>query len=274
MPRSDIQRRARTAIFRSAIFSPQSLSLGLFSVLGAGLNIAFLGATPLIWLAFGAVAEIAYLGSTLTDTKANSRAVAQMFQRDYNPNEIKNRHARQRLEQSLEYYRNIQELSAHTAGARRVQIEATISEVDDWVEQIFRIAKRIDNFKENTLISRDRLRVPDEIKLLQQRLERETDDGIRYELDDAINIKHTQLHNLEALENNIKRADIQLDNTLSALATIYTQLQLLDSKSIQGGRAHRLKQEINHEVLSLKDMVDAIDDVQSTSSYTFTAQVS
>ena len=142
------------------------------------------------------------------------------------------------------------------------------------VEQIFRIAKRIDNFKENTLIARDRLRVPDDIKLLQQRFERETDAGIQDELEDAIAIKHTQLQNLEALDNIIKRADIQLDNTLSALATIYTQLQLLDTKSIQGGRAHRIKEEINHEVLSLKDMVDAIDDVQSTSSYTLSAQAS
>ena len=132
MPRSDIQRRARTAIFRSAILSPQSLSLGLISILGAGLGVGFLGASPLVWLAFGAVAEIAYLGSTLTDSQANSRAVAQMFQHEYNPTEIKNRHARQRLEQSLEYYRNMQELAATTAGARRVQIDATISEVDDW----------------------------------------------------------------------------------------------------------------------------------------------
>ena len=170
MPRSDIQRRARTAIFRSAILSPQSLSLGLISILGAGLGIEFLGASPIVWLIFGAIAEVAYLGSTLTDVKANSRAVAQMFQREFNPAEIKNRHARQRLEQSLEYYRNMQVLAAQTAGARRVQIDATIGEVDDWVEQIFRIAKRIDNFKENTLIARDHLRVPDEIKMLQQRL--------------------------------------------------------------------------------------------------------
>ena len=274
MPRSDIQRRARTAIFRSAILSPQSLSLGLISILGAGLSIEFLGASPIVWLIFGAIAEIVYLGSTVTDVKANSRAVAQMFQREFNPAEIKNRHARQRLEQSLEYYRNMQVLATQTAGARRIQIDATIREVDDWVEQIFRIAKRIDNFKENTLIARDHLRVPDEIKMLQQRLATETDAGIQDELADAISIKYTQLQNLEALENNIKRADIQLDNTLSALATVYTQLQLLDSKSIQGGRAHRIKEEINHEVLSLKDMVDAIDDVQSTSSYTFTAQAS
>ncbi len=272
MPRSDLQRRARTAIFRSAILSPQSLSLGLISTLGAGLGIGFLGINPIGWLVFGAVAEIAYLGTTLTDTQANTRAVAQMFQREYNPAEIKNRHARQRMEQSLEYYRNMQELAATTNGARRVQIDSTISEVDDWVEQIFRIAKRIDNFQENTLIARDRLRVPDEIKMLQQRLAREADGGIQVELNDAIRIKQTQLQNLEALDTNIRRADIQLDNTLSALATVYTQLQLLDSKSIQGGRAHRIKEEINNEVLSLRDMVEAIDDVQTSSSYMVSAQ--
>jgi hypothetical protein len=86
-------------------------------------------------------------------------------------------------------------------------------------------------------------------------------------LEETIRLKETQLSNLKMLETNVKRADIQLDNTLTALGTVYAQVQLLDSKEVDGRRAHRLRQEIQDEVLSLKDTIEALDDVQATSSY-------
>ena len=265
--RSELEHRARRAIFKHAILSPQSLSLLLISVFGTGLGISFLGGDPLLWLGFGAIAELFYLGATITDPRAASHAVSDMFRRDYNPADIRNPHARQRLEQALAYHRNMQSLAAETAGARRVQIEATVSEVDDWLEQIFRMARRIDNYNENELINRDRLRVPNELGVLRQRHASETNANLQAELAAAIRLKETQWANLQALETNIKRADIQLDNTLAALGTVFAQLQLMDSKSGQGGRVQRLQQDITEEIASLKDTIDAIDDVQAHSEY-------
>lgn len=271
MTHPDLHQRARRAIFRNAIFSPQSLSILMIVLFGVLLDISFLGASSQLWLAFGLIAEVLYLGATFTDPSAASHAVSQMFRRDFNPGEIKNPHARQRLEQALEYYQQMQRLASLASGARRVQFDSTVSQIDDWIEQIFRIARRIDSYEENEIIRRDRLRVPNDLNVMRQRLASEPDESIQREIHDAVNLKEEQLHNLQEMERYVKRANAQLDTTLTALGTIFTQLQLMDSRSIDGARASRLKAKINEEVTSLRDTIDTIDDVQASSIYRLSA---
>jgi hypothetical protein len=261
------QKQAKRAIVRSALFSPQSATIAVVSIIGFTMEISVLGLVPGFWLALGAAGILAYLWATITDPNAVSGVVSRMFEREYNPIDIRNLRARQRLQQALEYVQNIQRLGQQHGGALRTQIEATVSEIDDWVEQIYKIARRIDIYEDNTLINRDRARVPNELNMLRQRLENEPDARVKTELEGTMRLKETQLSNLKMLETNIKRADIQLDNTLAALGTIYAQVQLLDSKEVDGRRANRLRQEIQDEVLSLKDTIEALDDVQATSSY-------
>ena len=261
------QKQAKRAIISSALFSPQSATIVVVSLIGFAMGISVLGMLPSFWLVFGAAGILAYLWATITDPDAVSNVVSRMFEREYNPMDIRNLRARQRLQQALEYVQNIQRLGQQQGGAMRTQIAATVSEIDDWVEQIHKIARRIDIYEDNTLINRDRARVPNELNVLRQRLENEADERVKTELEGTVRLKETQLSNLKMLETNIKRADIQLDNTLAALGTIYAQVQLLDSKEVDGRRAHRLRQEIQDEVLSLKDTIEALDDVQATSSY-------
>lgn len=261
------QREAKSAIIRSALFSPQSASIAVVALIGFAMQINILGLVPAVWLIFGLAGILAFMWATITDPEAVSSVVSRMFEREYNPLDIKNLRARQRLQQALEYVQNIQRLGQQRGGAMRTQIVATVSEIDDWVEQIYKIARRIDLYEDNSLINRDRARVPNELNVLRQRLENEADNGVKSELESTIHLKETQLSNLKMLETNIRRADIQLDNTLTALGTIYAQVQLLDSKEVDGRRANRLRQEIQDEVLSLKDTIEALDDVQATSSY-------
>jgi hypothetical protein len=147
----------------------------------------------------------------------------------------------------------------------RVQLNTTASELNEWVAQIYKIARRIDMFEENSLLSRDLARVPDELKILEQRLDSEDDPTLREELQESIRLRETQLENLKTLEKNIKRADIQLDNTVAALGTIFAQVQLLDARDVDSRRTDRLRQSIRDEVSSLRDTVDAIDDVHQSS---------
>ncbi len=260
-------RQARSMVIQSALRSPQSLSLMLVALLGFGLSISMLGGPPALWLLFGAVGVLIFMFTTLTDPQAVAAAYDRMLLNQYNPNAITNLRARLRLQQALEYVENIQRLAAQRGGAMRVQVEATVSEINEWLEQIHKIARRIDLYEENSLINRDRARVPDELKLLHQRLANESDESVKKELEETVRLRETQLSNLRALEVNIKRADIQLDNTLAALGTIYAQVQLLDAKEVDGRRANRLRQEIHDEVLSLKDTIEALDDVQNLNSY-------
>jgi hypothetical protein len=118
------------------------------------------------------------------------------------------------------------------------------------------------------VINRDRRMVPYDLQNLRRRLEVEQAPSVRTELEEAIQTKETQLANLRNLENSVKRADIQLDHTLSALGTVYAQVQLIDTKGeVDSSRTQRLQSEIQDEVTSLQDIISAIDEVQSYQGY-------
>lgn len=256
--------RAWNAILSMAFFSVESAVIIALSIILFGLGFApFEWWQSWYWLVFGALAEAVYLGVSVTDPKAAQRAVDRMLTQRYDPGSIRNPLARERLKRALEYRRMIGEAAANHTGAMRRSIEHTAIEIDDWIEQIYLLARRMDSFEENDLIGRDRRMVPHDLKTLRRRLEAEQSPEVRAEMEEAIQTKETQLANLRSLENNIKRADIQLDHTLAALGTVYAQLQLIDSKDLDSARAKRLQEEIHDEVMSLQDTISAIDEVQS-----------
>jgi uncharacterized protein (DUF2267 family) len=262
--KENMRERAWQAILGRAFFSVESAVIIALSIVLFGL-----GYMPFdwwhagYWLVFGALADLLYLGVTVTDPKAAQRAVDAMLTERYNPNDIKNPVARERLKRALEYRRLIGEAAARHSGAMRRSLDATSSEIGAWIEQIYVLAKRMDAFEENEVINRDRRMVPQDLKNLRRRLETEDADSVRAELEEAIQTKETQLANLRNLEDNVKRADIQLDHTLSALGTVYAQMQLIDAKDVDSARTQRLQEDIRDEVTSLQDTISAIDEVQS-----------
>jgi hypothetical protein len=64
----------------------------------------------------------------------------------------------------------------------------------------------------------------------------------------------------------IRRAELQLENTLTHLGTIYSQTMLVDAKDIDSGRARRLRQEIVDEVTEINDVLLAMDEVYAADS--------
>ncbi len=268
--REHLRQRAWQAILRNAFFSVESAVIIALALILFGLGYQpFDWWQNAFWLVFGALAEALYLGVTITDPKAAERAVHLMLAERFDPGDIKNPLARERLKRALEYRRLIGEAAATHSSAMRSNIQATASELDSWIEQIYRLALRLDQFEENAVINRDRRMVPQDLANLQRRLKAEEDPAVRDELKEALQTKQTQLEHLRTLENNIKRADIQLDHTLSALGTVYAQVQLIGAKDVDSARAQRLQTNIREEVLSLEDTIAALDEVhryQSTAA--------
>jgi hypothetical protein len=261
--REELRGRAWPAMLNAAFFSVESAIIIALAIALFGLGyMPFEWWQPAFWLIFGALAEALYLGVSLSDPKAGERAVDAMLTQRFNPADIVNPAARERLKRALEYRQLITDAAYRHGAPMRTSILATASEVNSWIEQIHRLAKRMDDFEENAVISRDRRLVPQDLKNLRRRLANEESADVRAELEEALQTKETQLANLRSLENHIKRADIQLDHTLSALGTVYAQVQLIDAKDVDSARTHRLQQAIRDEVISLRDTISAIDEVQ------------
>ena len=66
-----------------------------------------------------------------------------------------------------------------------------------------------------------------------------------------------QREQLEALVRLMRRSRLQLDDTLAAMGTIYSQVQMLDAMELDGARATQIADEIEGEVDRLNDLLSA-----------------
>jgi hypothetical protein len=257
-----VQQRALTAMLNDAFFTwPSAVNIAFSLIMFFLVPHLFPWWQNWFWIVFGVVAEAIYLVATLTDPVASQQAVSRMLTEKYDPNTIKNLSARQRLQKALEYKKNIDAFVAQQTGALKVSLGQTASEISDWIELIYRLARSIDTFEANTIIDRDRRSVPTELESLKRRLSLETDPAVKAELQEAIEIRQRLLDSLQSIANSVKRTDIKMDNTLAQLSTVYAQMQLLDTKALDSGRAQRLRAEIQEEIASLSDTINAMDDV-------------
>jgi hypothetical protein len=82
-------------------------------------------------------------------------------------------------------------------------------------------------------------------------------------MQEAIRSKRTQWDNLQRLQNTMEKAEFQLENTLSAMGTVYAQLQLIGAKDVDSSRARNLREDIAQQVAALQDIVETMDEVYS-----------
>ena len=81
------------------------------------------------------------------------------------------------------------------------------------------------------------------------------------QLEAVLDGKRKHWQSLRELDARMKQAALQLDQSLTALATIYSQVQLVDAQSVGSGRAERLQSGHQEQVARLNDLVDSINDV-------------
>jgi hypothetical protein len=259
-----VRERALGAILTNAVVRWESLvTLAVTGILFLFVPHPFPWWEPWYWLVAGAIAEGALIASALTDPEAAQEAVSREFESRYDLNEIKSPVSRQRLQSAMEYRRNMLKLVKRHEGAMRVSLQQTVSDINDWIGHMYNLALHIDAFDSNELVERDRKMVPQQLEKARQRLSRETDPGVQRDLENQVKLLEQQQSNLEATVNSVKRAEIQLESTLSSLGTIYAQMSLLGTKEVDSSRAQRLRLEIQDEVASLQDTLEAMDEVQA-----------
>ena len=90
---------------------------------------------------------------------------------------------------------------------------------------------------------------------------RERDPAVREQMATTLESKRQFAANLQELDGRMERADLQLDHSLAALGTVYSQLLLVSSKDVDSDRADRLRDDIRGEVTALQDLVESLSEV-------------
>ncbi|MEM7348714.1 MAG: primosomal replication protein PriC, partial [Chloroflexota bacterium] len=157
------------------------------------------------------------------------------------------------LEEAQTYRRQIQDaISQASNEGSKIHLERVSHQVDTWTTAIDTLAHRIGDIRQNEIIHRDLKQVPQAIKELTQRLSEESDPTLQKQLERTLANRQKQLEALESLQHSVERADLQIENTLSMLGTIYSQI--LTGQSTRDASSYRhLSEEIEEEVERLQD---------------------
>jgi len=263
----ELRRRALRAQISYAVFRWESaLTLAITLILIAFLSDPFRGAWPLwrwwFWIALGLTAEVLIVVTSVYDPAVRERIVGEMFRQRFNYREVKTADYRAKIVKALEYREQMELLLQHTRdGALRAHLEATINDVSDWLGNMFHLARRLDYYRNSMVLHQDSSSLPSEIRDLEQRLAAEVDAQVGTQLQQTIQSKQAQLQQLARLDSIMRRAELQLDDTLTAMGTVYAQMQLIGARDIDSGRAQRLRQDIADEISSLHDVVQAMDEL-------------
>ena len=225
-------------------------------------SLSFIEWQPWFWLVLGGLTQTVLVASTLADPEATEQALAEDFEREYDLRNIRNRVSRERLRDAFEYRRNMLKLADAARGAMRTRKRTLISDINDWIAHMYNLANRVDYFEDNDLAARDLQQVPRKIAEVERLIKNDTNEQTRRDRVQQLELLQKQLMSLEASARTIKRAEIHLESTLSALGTVYAQMSLLGTKDTGSTRGQRLSIEIKDEIDKLQDTIDAMDEVQ------------
>ena len=260
--RSEVQKQARNNILQYAVFRWESAA-----VIALTLIVYFLAPGPLglpreLWLVLGLVALGLVIYSSVSDADTNARVLLDLYQEKFDPKQIKDKALRKELEEALEYQRRIEiQVRKQQAGLIRDRLEDAANQLSEWVSNIYQLALRLDAYQADDLLARERNDLPQELQKLTAQRQREQNAGVQQQLDQVIASKSTQWQTLRQLDARMQQAQLQMDQSLTALATVYSQVQLLNAEAINSGRAERLRSDIQEQVQRLDDLVASLNEV-------------
>lgn len=261
--RTDLQRRAQSAIIQYALFRWESaVILAVTIILTFLLRRPFPWWPPFGWVLLGLTGIVLIVYSSLTDAETNAQVLVMLMQEQFDAGKIKDKVLRQKVENALEYQRRIElQIRRQARGLIRDRLADTAGQITDWLSNIYQLALRLDAYRADDLLARERAALPEEIERLNAQRKTERNVAVQTQLDQVIASKGKHWQAVRALDERMEQAILQMDQSLTALATMYSQVQLIDAQSIDSGRAERLQADIREQIDRLNDLVASINEV-------------
>lgn len=166
------------------------------------------------------------------------------------------------VDRALAYQAEVDSLARKAPNAMETErMRELAGHMQAWTGAIIELARRVDGFQQNKLISRDLKEVPPSIAGLEAKLAAETNPVILTELERTLANRRKQLASLEKLQQTIEWAEIKIESTLSLLGTMYSQILAGQSKDHVAGY-RRMMGDIDEEVAVLQDHLEALEEVK------------
>ncbi len=172
-------------------------------------------------------------------------------------------------QRAVSYRRKIQSLIKNRRpGPIAERMNGVFQKLKSWEERVGQLADRLALYENDELIQRDVRETPGHIARLQRQLSQETEPEMQQQVRRTLAAYEEQMRQLELLARVMKRTRLNLDDTLAAMGTVYSQLQVLNAMDIDGPTAARISDDVDREVDRLNDLLAAMSDVYATSGET------
>jgi len=172
-------------------------------------------------------------------------------------------------QRAASYRRRIQSLiKTRRPGPIAERMTGVLQKLKSWEERVGQLADRLTLYEKDELIQRDIRETPGHIERLRRQLALEAEPEMQRQIRRTLAAYQEQLRQLELLGKMMKRTRLNLDDTLAAMGTVYSQLQVLNAMDIDGPTAARIAGEVDREVERLNDLLAAVSDVYASSSET------
>ncbi len=274
MPRrrisEEMKQQIQRAVLSYALFRPESAVVIAITIILVGLsflNLSWLPGKWWLWLLFGLVGEALILLTTLRDEGLYKQVMDEMFHQEFDFKKLRSSDLRQKLSKALEYRDLIvKEVEREEDSVLDDYLSDMAHGLEDWIAQVYRLAQGLDVYQHDPVIARDMETVPKELEKYEGLLTGEEQDSVREDLEKTVAIKRSQWDTLKNLRDTMAKAQLQLENTLSSMSTVYTQVVLLGAKDVNSSRAQRLQQDMTEQISALEDIGATMDEVYQMSS--------
>ena len=165
-------------------------------------------------------------------------------------------------ERAAAYRRRIESIIRNRrAGPLADWLHTIVPRLQGWEERVGQLGNRLASFESDSIIQRDIKEVPTQAARLQRQMEVEADPSICEAMARTLQGYEVQQAQLVALIRLMRRTRLQLDDTLTSMGIIYSQVQLVDAADLDGTRTAQITGEIEEQVNRLNELLSALTDV-------------
>ena len=265
-----MEQQIRKSILSYALYRPESAVVIAMTIIFMWLSLANVSWFPgqwWLWLLFGLTGEALIVRSTLRDEKFYQSILDELFDQKFDINKLRSADLRQKLAKMYEYRTLIvKEIKREDNPVLDDYLFNVARGIESWISHVYHLAQGLDTYRRDPVIARDMETVPKELEKFERLLANEQKEPVRAELEKTIAAKQAQWDTLRNLQDTMSKAQLQLENTLSAVGTVYTQVVLLGSKDINSHRAQRLQADIAEQVRALEDICTTVDEIYQVSA--------
>jgi hypothetical protein len=162
-------------------------------------------------------------------------------------------------ERAAGYRRRIQSIiRSRRPGPLADVMSSVVINLQQWEERVDQLTDRLTTFERDTIIQHDIRDVPANIIRLRGQIETESDAGLHEQMQRTLAGYESQQAMLDTLGRLMRRTRLLLDDTLVAMGTIYSQIQILDAMDIDDSKTSRIAQDIDEQVKHLNDLLSVL----------------